>query len=238
MTARVAPARTGLALTIVSCGVVAAGMLQRSTTQLQTSARKCRLQTNVTLQLPLLSRLRTETRDRHDAIEQTLLLMDDDLTLEAYKCRLEQFLGFYKPLEERLLDGRGPLAPWLDVQARRKTPLLEADVTALGQDAARLPVCTTLPSLASAAACFGCLYVLEGATLGGVIISGHVGQKLGISPAAGGAFFDGDGEQTGAMWQQFRTAISAFSRQSEAQDAVVASARATFEALQHWCEGR
>ena len=196
------------------------------------------MQTDVTLQLPLLSRLRTETRDRHDAIEQTLLLMDDDLTPEAYRRRLEQFFGFYKPVEERLLDGCGPLAPWLNVQARRKTPLLEADLTALGQAAARLPVCTTLPPLVSAAACFGCLYVLEGATLGGVIISRHVGQKLGVSPAAGGAFFYGYGEQTGAMWQQFRAAITDFSRQSDAQDAVVASARATFEALQHWCEGR
>ena len=225
-----------MVMVIVSRSVAAADMLHRSTTQLQTSARKCRLQTDVILQLPLLSRLRTETRDQHDAIEQTLLLMDDDLTLEAYRRRLGQFLGFYKPVEERLLDGRSPLAPWLDVQARRKTPLLEADLTALGQDAARLPICTTLPPLVSAAACFGCLYVLEGATLGGVIISRHVGQKLGVSPAAGSAFFGGYGEQTGAMWQQFRTAITAFSRQSEAQDAVVASARATFEALQRWCE--
>lgn len=203
------------------------------------SARKFRLQTNVTLQFSLLSQLRTETREQHDAIEQTLLLMDDDLTLDAYRCRLAQFFGFYKPVEEQLLDGRGPLAPWLDVQARRKTPLLEADLKALGQQAAaRLPLCTKLPPLTSAAECFGCLYVLEGATLGGVIISRHVGQKLGIAPASGGAFFCGYGEQTGAMWQQFRAAVSAFSTQTDDQDTVVASARATFEALQHWCEGK
>lgn len=194
---------------------------------------------NVTLQLPLLSRLRTETRDQHDAIEQTLLLMDDDLTPDAYRRRLAQFFGFYKPVEERLLDGRGPLAPWLAVQARRKTPLLEADIHALGQLAtALLPLCTKLPPLNSAAECFGCLYVLEGATLGGLIISRHVGQKLGVAARSGGAFFCGYGEQTGAMWQQFRAAITAFSLQTDDQDAVVASARATFEALQHWCEGK
>ena len=194
---------------------------------------------NVTLQLPLLSRLRTETQDRHDAIEHTLLLMEDDLTLAAYRRRLEQFYGFYQPVEARLLDGRGPLAPWLDVQVRRKTAQLQADLTALGQAAgARLPLCTKLPPLISAADCFGCLYVLEGATLGGVIISRHVGQRLGVSPASGGAFFGGYGAHTGAMWQQFRAAITAFSAETDDQDAVVASARATFEALQHWCEGK
>jgi heme oxygenase len=192
----------------------------------------------VTLQLPLLSRLRTETRDQHDAIEQTLRLMDDDLTAEAYRRRLAQFYGFYKPVEARILDGRGALAAALAVQERRKTPLLEADLKALGQATACLPLCTKLPPLVSAAECFGCLYVLEGATLGGVIISRHVGRKLAISPASGGKFFDGYGEHTGAMWQQFRTAITTFSSGSDEQDKVVASARATFEALQHWCEGK
>jgi heme oxygenase len=191
---------------------------------------------SVTLQLPLLYRLRTETRHQHDAIEQTLLLMEDDLTLEGYRRRLEQFYGFYQPVEQRLLDGGGPIAPWLPVPQRRKAHLLKADLKALGQHAALPPVCTNLPPLDSAAECFGCMYVLEGASLGGVIISRHAGQRLGITPESGGSFFFGYGEQTGVMWQQFRAAITAFSVESDDQDVVIASARATFEALQHWCE--
>ena len=184
----------------------------------------------------LLSRLRTETRAQHDAIEQTLLLMDDDLTVEGYGRRLQQFYGFYKPVEARILDRSGPVAPWLAVRERRKTPALEADLKALGLAAAQLPLCASLPPLASAAECFGCLYVLEGASLGGLIISRHVEQKLGMSAACGGSFFGGYGEHTGAMWQQFRAAITAFSSGTDEQDAVVDSARATFEALRHWCE--
>ncbi|WP_426211468.1 biliverdin-producing heme oxygenase [Massilia sp. TWP1-3-3] len=190
-----------------------------------------------TLQTPLLSRLRSETRTEHDAVERTLRLMEDDLTLERYRRRLEQFYGFYQPIEKWLLDDGGFIAPWLAVEPRRKTPLLQADLIALGQQTdTRLPLCTQLPSLGSAAECFGCLYVLEGATLGGVIINRYVEQKLGVAQDSGAKFFCGYGGQTGAMWQQFRTAISDFSLTSSEQDVVVASARATFDTLQQWCE--
>jgi len=192
---------------------------------------------SLNVQLALLTRLRVETRAQHDAIERTVLLMGDELTLELYTRRIRQFYGFYQPVEERLLDGGGPIAPWLAVQGRRKTPLLKADLIALGQpEATQLPVCAKLPSLSSAAECFGCLYVLEGATLGGVIINGYVKQKLGILPGSGADFFYGYGEQTGLMWQQFRAAITAFGVNSDQHDVVVASARATFETLQQWCE--
>jgi heme oxygenase len=191
----------------------------------------------VALHVPTLSRLRSETREQHETIEKTLLLMDDDLTLEAYRRRLAQFYGFYQPVEERLFHRSGPLAGWLSLEQRRKTSLLRADLMALGGLATDcLPLCTKLPRLVSSAECFGCLYVLEGATLGGVIISRHVQQKLGVVPSEGGAFFSGYGDQTGAMWQAFRSAITAFSTDAEDQDVVVASARATFLALQHWCE--
>jgi heme oxygenase len=191
----------------------------------------------VALHAPTLSRLRSETREQHDAIEKTLLLMDDDLTLETYRRRLEQFYGFYAPVEERLFNHSSPLAAWLSLEPRRKTPLLQADLSALGYPAAaRLPLCTNLPRLVSSAECFGCLYVLEGATLGGVIISRHVQQKLGVLPSAGGAFFGGYGDRTGAMWQACRSAMTAFSSDADDQDVVVASARATFLALQQWCE--
>jgi len=200
-------------------------------------AERSGLTMTVTVPSLTLSRLRAETREQHDKIEQTLLLMDDDLTPEKYRRRLEQFYGFYRPVEEQILNDHGPISQWLSVEQRRKLPLLETDLKALGQPAdTSLPRCVKLPPLISAAECFGCLYVLEGATLGGVIISRHIESRLGLSPKSGGAFFCGYGEQTGAMWQQFRAAITAFSADAGEQDVIVASARATFEALQDWCE--
>lgn len=187
----------------------------------------------------LLDRLRMETRNEHDAIERTLRLMDEDLNCEQYRQRLEQFYGFYKPVEERIFSAGSPLASWLNLQQRCKTSLLEADLATLGRPVtAHSPVCLDLPPLNNIADYFGCMYVLEGATLGGVLISRHVQAKLGVGPLAGGQFFHGYGEQTGPMWQQFRRAVTAFSLISTEHDAVVRSAGATFEALQRWCTAR
>lgn len=49
--------------------------------------------------IPVLQRLRTETRPHHDAIETSLDLMSDTLTLGAYRHTLARFHGFYRPLE-------------------------------------------------------------------------------------------------------------------------------------------
>lgn len=188
-----------------------------------------------------LSRLRTETRGQHEAIEQALMLMADQLTLPTYIRRLEQFYGFYKPVEDRICDDSGPLGARLTARLtlakRRKTHLLEADLKVLRQcQGTPLALCRHLPRLVSAAECFGCMYVLEGATLGGVLISRHIETKLGVTPATGGRFFKGYAEQTGTMWQEFRTAITEFSLTTDDDDAVIETACATFEALRLWCE--
>ena len=113
-----------------------------------------------TLQTPLLSRLRSETRTEHDAVERTLLLMEDDLTLERYRRRLEQFYGFYQPVEKWLLDDGGFIAPWLAVEPRRKTPLLQADLIALGQQTdTRLPLCTHLRLVALPSVSGVCMFL-------------------------------------------------------------------------------
>ena len=200
--------------------------------------------TVLTQQPATLSRLRAETRSQHEAIEQALMLMSDQLTLPTYVHRLEQFFGFYKPVEDRIYDDSGPLGAWLAARLtaplklakRRKAQLLEADLNVLRPGGMPLALCRHLPRLASAAECFGCMYVLEGASLGGVLISRHIETTLGVTPATGGRFFKGYAEQTGAMWQEFRAAITEFSLTTDDDDAMIETACATFEALRLWCE--
>lgn len=185
-----------------------------------------------------LLRLRSETRLEHEAVEETLGLADPGVTRDLYCLRLKQFYGFYCPIEERLAQVDGWEGRGVDLDARRKTSLLRADLAALGAEPTeRIPLCPRLPPLDDAAAGFGCLYVLEGATLGGQIISRHIKSTLGITPESGGSFFRGYGERTGEMWQSFRTALAAFPVDVDADRRILASAVATFRELRRWCEG-
>ena len=46
-----------------------------------------------------------------------------------------------------------------------------------------------LPDLQGVQEALGCLYVVEGSTLGGQVIARHLRQTLGVDPRCGGSFF-------------------------------------------------
>jgi len=81
--------------------------------------------------IPVLARLRAETRAEHDAIETVLDLVSGTLTLGTYRQTLARFHGFYRPLEVGVQAVGGWAARGLDLAGRWKTPLLEADLQAL-----------------------------------------------------------------------------------------------------------
>jgi heme oxygenase len=182
-------------------------------------------------------RLRLETSAEHDAIERTLGLMAPALTKTAYRHCIAKFYGFYRPVERELaicLEG----SLWGDVlSGRQKAGLLRHDLQCLGMaEPEATPVCTALPALTTPAAAFGCLYVFEGATLGGQIISSHAASRFGYGAQHGAAFFHGYGSETGAMWRTFGHTLTAYAARSATDDEIVAAAVATFRALRLWCE--
>ena len=185
-----------------------------------------------------LKRLRQATSGRHRALECQLPLLDPRLSRQSYHRIVSRFFGYYEPLEARLLS-----LPWwheigVDYAAeRRKTPRLESDLIALGETPealARLPRCAELPAVASIPQVFGCLYVIEGATLGGQLISRHLQAHLGLSPASGAAFFNGYGVQTGRRWQAFGATLTALVQRTGGEDDIIASANDTFATIDEW----
>jgi len=182
----------------------------------------------------VLVRLKTETQALHLAMERALNLTHPSLTLPAYRTYLEKFLGFYRPVEGSLLAIGGWRERGLDLEARRKVPLLEADLRILGAEPERLLPCEAPPRLATPAEAFGCLYVVEGATLGGTIIYRHVQQVLGLAAETGARFFYGYGNENGPMWRSFGAALRAYATTSALEDAIVRSAVETFDRLHQW----
>jgi heme oxygenase len=128
-----------------------------------------------------------------------------------------------------------------DYESRRKLPLLTRDLTALGAAAhviAALARCPAVPRPADPAAAFGCLYVLEGATLGGRTLLPLVESRLGLDAGRGAAYLASYGDGVTSMWRDFGAALDRWCEPPQRQARAAAAAVATFDALADWlCEG-
>ncbi|MGQ0674339.1 MAG: biliverdin-producing heme oxygenase [Hyphomicrobium sp.] len=181
-------------------------------------------------------RLRDATRQHHDRLEQRLGLMERQLTRPSYRRLLEIMWGYYDPLEDALahLEWTGTN---LSFASRRKALWLAADLLDLGHTAQSLAIlsrCVSLPACRSIPQGLGILYVLEGATLGGQLISRRLGPELGISPASAGRFFASYGSATGAMWQSFLASLEQAGTERAAALAIERAALDTFATLDAW----
>lgn len=185
---------------------------------------------------PIVLALRQATRAHHDRVERGLPLVGGTppLTRAEYRRVLEAFLGFHAPIEERL----GAL-DWasigFDFAPRRRAHLLREDLAALGVGD-QVPICEAIPEVRRPVEGLGCLYVLEGSTLGGQVIRRHLAAQLDISPSTGGAFFNGHGAATGAFWRAFVDHLATVDSADERL--VVDAACATFAALERWFSAR
>ncbi|ULH16970.1 biliverdin-producing heme oxygenase (plasmid) [Deinococcus sp. KNUC1210] len=170
----------------------------------------------------MMSLLKEATHDQHQAVETLMPVMHSTFTAAGYARLLVQLHAVVEPLEAQLLTLGMPSG--FDLHRRTKTPLLRRDLTwfpaAPGASSAPAP-------LAGVAEGLGALYVLEGATLGGQIISRHLHRTLGLTPERGGAYFFGYGPSTGQRWQEFSQAMNQ-GVSTEDQSHVIAGAQLTF----------
>ena len=165
-------------------------------------------------------------------MENDLDLLEDLLSSAAYCQVLRAFYGFYQPFEERAYSSLpDSLAPVF--AHRRKAPKIARDLRFFGIAPESVVLCNELPNLEKLPTLLGALYVTEGATLGGQIISRQLEAKLGLSGGQGYAFFSSYGKHVGAMWKDFRAHLLEYS--SPALDAqIVEGANQTFSAMHDW----
>lgn len=191
----------------------------------------------------MLSELREATRPQHEAIENELALATREWDLQTYTLLLGRWLRYLEPLEARLADRPEWLEWGYDFEARRKAPLLRRDLAVMPEVLdGRGTESLQWPEVTHFGAALGCLYVLEGSTLGGQVLSRRFGEILGIGPDSGLAYFSGYGELTGQRWRQtlglLEMVPNSLSRDSQAQAALtsgaVSAARMTFETLRCW----
>lgn len=184
----------------------------------------------------LLPSLKAGTQHEHQRLEERLDLFNRVTDLTSYRGLLEAFFTLYTPLEEALVGA----ADWNDLgwdfEGSRKTAWLAQDLLNLGAEPARLdalPRCQRLPPLSSPSHAVGCLYVLEGSTLGGQLISRRFSSTLGTTPVHGGRFFAGYGEETMTHWRAFGAWVRSVEDQLD-ETAAIMAAKAAFVSFDQW----
>lgn len=187
-----------------------------------------------------LERLKRETRPAHDSIEANIRLARltaPDLQRSEYVAILARLWGFHRPVEAQLQQLLGASGLGLALERRQKAHLLEHDLSLLGAPIETAPCCPWRLR-EDAAAAWGVLYVLEGATLGGRMILKHLQSSLGLGPDTGAAYYAGYGAETGAMWQGFRARLGAVCAERPHWEArVLAGALATYREMDAWVAG-
>ena len=180
----------------------------------------------------ILRELRQATAAVHARVEDAMPSLGALATPEGYATALRALHGFFAAWEPPVWRGLAPLTEPLTLRERRKLPLLEADMRALGLDA-ELDTAPAPPALSIEAA-LGAMYVMEGSTLGGQVISRHTEPALGVSAAHGGAFYHGYGVRTGERWKAFGEALTEYVDAHGGAADVVAGAVSCFTALECW----
>lgn len=181
----------------------------------------------------ILAKLKESTRAQHENLEKVVNVMESGFTRDAYGRLIAKFYQFYKAIEPKV-SASGVGSTGFDLAERSKTCLLEDDLKNLGiyetvNEIA--PILTDLPKVDTPAKAFGTLYVLEGATLGGQIITRHLKQHLALDAETGCSFFNSYGDQVGPMWKKFGVAITEFAEQNGDDQTIIQAARDTFDAF-------
>ena len=178
--------------------------------------------------------LRSATEAAHlrlHAIPIFHALAEGRLTRADYAALLRRKLGFHLALEARLAEAPSLAAFGLEASARRRTPLLRADLAWLGA-AVETPL-APMPRFVTAESALGGLYVAEGSTLGGRQLACALDAILPAG-ADGRRFLLGHGAQHGEMWRACCRAIEAAGTGAAPRAAMIEGALATFAAFEAW----
>lgn len=176
--------------------------------------------------------LKEKTEIAHHQLEKILIgKLKSISSINDYITILCGFHGYIKPLEQQIARNIDTvLLP--DYSERRKSEALSADLEQLNSTL-NTSFSSDLPAIDNKYEALGALYVLEGSTLGGQIISRMITQKLQLDENQGLSFFQSYGEQTAAMWERFKAVLDE-RIPVEHSEAVVNAAEQTFIKFKNW----
>jgi heme oxygenase (biliverdin-IX-beta and delta-forming) len=185
----------------------------------------------------LSEKIKEETKQNHQLLEKKLVaFMRAIRSKEDYVELLILFYSFFGGLEIAI-DAQLDHSHLPDYKLRRKTAFLADDLVQFGRTPPDLAGADELPGIHNHLQALGALYVIEGSTLGGTIISKMIKQQLAISDNKGLSFFNGYREETEKMWQDFKLFLNRPLRPG-GEAVVIQAANDTFNKFSQWFDKR
>lgn len=186
--------------------------------------------------MDILDKLREETRADHDELEAIGLsdkIMDGSLQPQEYKNLIRVHYLVHRSLEEQLeLLNVQHYFPELHFEGRKKMPLIRQDLAEIGideVDMVRYEVAGDLPDPELPYGLLGTMYVMEGATLGGMVIVKALRKNEQLSAFEPFHYFGCYGGDTGKQWKSFLEVLKQEGNKPEARQAVVSAAKQTYQ---------
>lgn len=186
--------------------------------------------------MDILEKLRAETRADHDELEAIGLsekIMNGTLTPDEYKKLVRVHYLVHRSLEKQLeKQNVQQYFPELRYEERKKLPLIRKDIAELGMDETDLQresPAGDLPDPEVPYGLLGTMYVMEGATLGGMVIVKSLRKNDHLKEIDTFHYFGCYGGETGTQWKQFLEVLKLEGNKPEAREQVVSAAKQTYQ---------
>ncbi|OQD41900.1 hypothetical protein BUL40_13685 [Croceivirga radicis] len=182
--------------------------------------------------MSILTNLKNDTKAAHVRVEKVMVKELKAInSLEDYGKLLERLFLFYNPLESKVhqyIDQA--ILP--DIEKRKHTQWILKDLKALNYTVNTSTESKT-QQITSTAYAVGVLYVMEGSTMGGQIISKMLKKQLGANTST--YYFDSYSDETMDMWLSFKNSIAQYETHLDKEE-VFKGANETFSSLKEWLE--
>ena len=184
----------------------------------------------------LSEKLKQGTKQNHQQLEKLVVAHLRPISSpEEYIKVLQMFSGYFGALEDKIKKyiSNSQLP---DYAGRRKTESIANDIKIMGGTVPAKAKENELPEIKNYLQAFGALYVIEGSTLGGKIISQMVAKQLNLTDSNALSFFSGYGNETDRMWASFKEVLDSNFQNPEEEKIITDTANETFLKFKQWIE--
>lgn len=180
----------------------------------------------------MLSTLKEETKEFHSNVEKVLVTKLKNISsMSEYESLLAQLYYFYEPIEKHLPSLiTEDVIP--DIKKRKHVPFLKLDLEKLNHEFKSKPH-RFIENINSLSYALGVLYVIEGSTLGGQVITGMLKKQLNLTDNSILAYYNSYGDNTFAMWNAFKLSIDKYTENINRAE-MLKGAKDTFDELKKW----